>query len=107
MRLRFEDLKKIRRGEAVPFEANAIARDAILKLPDTSAIKLFNDAELNKWHGTLLFPADRPAIEIKFRRGVFQFMAINICKENSIFKMTVINENVDFGKAKNDGREQD
>lgn len=108
MKLKFADLKKIPRGKELPADANAIARIAVEKLRDPDALELLREAEVNKWHGSLIYPIDdNPRLEIKFRRGVFQFMTINVLKGKTLFRMTVINDNVEFGKDKEDGHPED
>jgi len=90
----------VQRGQLVCPEANGIAREALKELPNSGdALELINKAERGIWFGELFYPTiDNPIIKIQFRRGIFQFMKMLIKKENAAFWMTVLNDNVDFGK---------
>ena len=102
MSLKFSELKKIKRGEAVSSDANKIALEAVIKLGKSELIELFKKAESLRWHGELLYPkdADIPVFECKFRHGIFQYFKLNITEGKALFRLNVINENVDFREDK-------
>lgn len=100
MKIKFSETKKIPRGTPASSEVNRIAIRAVEKLNgNKDALDLIREADKNKWFGELMYPDEiNPTIKIQFRRGVFQFMKMLIKRKYSSFWMTVINENVDFGK---------
>jgi hypothetical protein len=93
---KFSELRKTKKGAPVSPEVNAIGREAVLKIKDADALKLFDDAEKMRWHGELYYPAKEPMLEVKFRRGVFVYLKINVEQGKALFRLNVINENVDF-----------
>ena len=98
MKVRFEELKRIQRGQPVSPDINSIARKALEKNP--VAIDLLNEAESKKWYGELNSPNETsPSVKVQMRRGIVQFVKILVERNGASFWMTVINDKVEFGKG--------
>lgn len=95
-RIKFSDLLKLRRGDAVPDAANALPLEAVRATKDESLFDAFKAAEEGKWYGVLRGNGSK--VNFVFRHGVCQSFTKTMQLYNHQFDMNIINDNVDFRK---------
>lgn len=94
---KMSDLWKVPKGVMFAEGVNAIPREAVVRIGDEDAVRLFDEADKKKWYGELSYPGDTPVIKATFRRGVCQFVKIRRMEGKALFWLNVINDNVSFG----------
>lgn len=98
MKIHFEELKKIQRGNKLPEVANKIPKDTIRKFIGIKFLNDFEEVENNRGFGWLVHSSGKA--KFLFRGGVCERFEVSVNKGDSVFEQSIVNDNVIFSKQK-------
>jgi len=88
----------------MPREANSFIRNSIPEAMYADGVgQLLAKIEDRRWFGKLIYPKNNPKFEFTFRFGVCQCFTTLFEDGNAEFHMNTNNQNVDFGRKKDEG----